>query len=325
MSRGNRTNFLNICERFFHSGGGFTHGERDYAVVPHEYLEEMAELDDGLPLSEITLPGTHNSGTQNTQFAFFAKCQGLGISGQLEAGYRYLDIRLGLDEESGKLILKHDFTNCKPTALSNKALTLSEVLRDCYAFLEAHPTEAVLFCVKHEYGDFSIRDMQTLLYDEIAQNTGCWLLTDRMPTLGEARGKLVLLRRYGDDAGLGGDAGIAFAWKDQGSTAPPIEDIEANFTDDLVLWVQDRYKYETEDKWEAFCEGLEIGVGEDEAAVHFLSTAGSRSLGHPYYFALRLNRRLLAYDLPKDAPLGWIIVDFGSAKLAEKIYRCNFE
>ena len=37
------------------------------------------------------------------------------------------------------------------------------------------------------------------------------------------------------------------------------------------------------------------------------------------------NRRLLDYALPAGEPLGWIIVDFGSAKLAEHIWRHNFD
>ena len=224
----------------------------------------MAALDDSTPLNLVTLPGTHNAGAANAQLAFFSKCQSLGIRAQLEAGYRYLDIRLGKDEADGELILKHGFTNCKPSALSSRALTLAEAAADCCAFLDAHPTEAVLFCVKHEHGDFPISEMQTLLAAECAKAPERWFLSDTLPTVGEARGKIVLLRRYGDDAGLG------------------------------------------------------------EAAVHFLSTKGSLAYGHPFWFARTLNRRLLRYGLPVGEPLGWIIVDFGSAKLAEHVWRCNF-
>ncbi len=284
----------------------------------------MAGLGDDLPLNLVTLPGTHNAGAANAQLAFFSKCQSMGIRAQLEAGYRYLDIRLGKDEESGELILKHGFTNCKPSAFSNRALTLAEVTADCYAFLDEHPTEVVLFCVKHEHGEFPISEMQALLAAECAEESGKWLLSDKLPTVGEARGKIVLLRRYGDDAGLGADAGVPFAWSDQGGSENPTEDVDANVPGDLLLWVQDRYEYDTDDKWNAFLAGLSIGTEDGEAAVHFLSTKGSLAYGHPYWFAHTLNRRLLNYDLPAGRPLGWIIVDFGSAKLAEHIWRCNF-
>ena len=285
----------------------------------------MAKLSDDRSLGEVVLPGTHDSATKNVQLAFFSKCQSLDIRGQLDAGYRYLDIRLGLDEESGELILKHGFTNCKPSALSNRALTLSALIADCCAFLDAHPGEVILFCVKHEHGDFSIAEMQTLLDGEIGKRPDRWFLSDSLPTVGEARGRIVLLRRYGDDAGLGERAGVPFAWNDQGGADNPTEDVEANIPGDLLLWVQDRYEYDTDDKWNAFLAGLAIGVDDGEAAVHFLSTKGSLAYGHPYWFARTLNRRLLAYDLPAGEPLGWIIVDFGSPRLADHIWQCNFD
>ena len=65
----------------------------------------MADLDDGLRLNEIVLPGTHDSATQYVQLAFFSKCQALSIGEQLEAGYRYLDIRLGLSDKVSDIIL----------------------------------------------------------------------------------------------------------------------------------------------------------------------------------------------------------------------------
>ena len=289
----------------------------------------MASVDDGEALGSIVIPGTHNSGAEFTQLAFFSKCQSMSVLEQLEAGYRYLDIRLSGDPGDTSLKLTHGFTNCKPAALSNKALLLEDVLGDCYLFLAAHPAETVLFCAKHEDGDLSIRALQTMLMGEIEKRRDSWLLSDSLPTLGEARGKIVLLRRWEDEAGLGPDAGIPFGWSDQGGVPSVVEDAEANFPGDLLLWVQDRYEYGVGDKWTAFRAGLETGVGEGEAAVHFLSTKGELAYGHPYSFAKRLNPMLekLSFaeiGLPENASLGWIVVDFGSAALAEHIYAENF-
>ena len=289
----------------------------------------MESLDDGRSLGAVVIPGTHNSGAEYAQLAFFSKCQSMSVLEQLEAGYRYLDIRLSGDPGDEELRLTHGFTNCKPSALSNRALMLGDVLDDCYAFLGEHPTETVLFCAKHEEGDISTAELQTLLAGEIEKRRDRWLLAESLPSLGEARGKIVLLRRWEDEAGLGSDSGIPFGWADQGGIPSAVEDVEANFTGDLLLWVQDRYEYGVGEKWTAFQTGLETGVGEDEAAVHFLSTKGTLAYGHPYYFAKRLNPMLEKLDLsgitlPEGASLGWIVVDFGSAKLAEHIYAENF-
>lgn len=165
----------------------------------------MGRLDGALSLSDLTLPGTHDSATQYVQLAWFSKCQSLSIGGQLEAGARYLDIRLGADGE--KLQLMHGFTKCKTSAFGG-TLYLDEVLAQCYAFLDAHPTETVIFAVKQEHGDESVAEFQRLLDAYVQASPSHWLLTDAIPTLDEARGRLVLMRRFEDEAGLGAAAGI---------------------------------------------------------------------------------------------------------------------
>ena len=39
----------------------------------------MAELEDERPLSELVIPGTHDSATQYVDLAFFSKCQALSV------------------------------------------------------------------------------------------------------------------------------------------------------------------------------------------------------------------------------------------------------
>lgn len=282
----------------------------------------MADLDDGLRLNEIVLPGTHDSATRYVQLAFFSKCQALSIGEQLEAGFRYLDIRLGLADEGIKLM--HGFTSCKTGPLPwDEALYLDEVLEQCYAFLRAHPTETVVFAVKQEHGDESAAEFETRLDTVLRQNEDLWLLTDELPTIGEARGKLVLLRRYADEAALGASAGTPLLWPNQNGHDDVTRHAEMADNGAYRLWVQDRYEYGVEDKWTAFRSGLkEPGIGDDDLSVHFLSTKGTLAYGHPWYFANTLNARLL--ELPASELRGWIIVDFADADLAAHIWSSNF-
>ncbi len=276
----------------------------------------MASLDDALSLSETRLPGTHDSATKYCQLAYVTKCQKLTIGEQLEAGFRYLDIRLGVD--GARMVLMHGFTYCKtgPFPWSEK-LSLESVLADCYAFLKAHPTETVLFAVKQEHGDESVADFQKLLDQTVAAGGSHWLLTDRLPTLGEARGKLVLLRRYDDAAKLGKRAGIPLLWADQGGHDNVSLNTVSSDNGSYTLWVQDRYEYDADDKWAAFTAGLAAAkAGKSDAAVHFLSTKGTFVQGHPFAFAKDLNARLSAESLPAA---GWIVIDFGTPSLAAHI------
>ena len=288
----------------------------------------MADLDDGLRLNEIVLPGTHDSATQYVQLALFSRCQGLSIGEQLEAGYRYLDIRLGFDNardmKTWELKLMHGFTSCKAGPLPwGESLYLDAVLEQCCAFLKAHPTETVVFAVKQEHGDESVAEFETWLNTYLKQNEDLWLLTDELPILGEARGKLVLLRRYEDEAGLGAEAGIPLLWPNQNGNEDVTKHTEMTDNGSYRLWVQDRYEYGAEDKWTAFQSGLkEPGIGEDDLSIHFLSTKGTLPYGHPYYFAKTLNARLL--ELLTEELRGWIVIDFADADLAAHIWSANF-
>lgn len=285
----------------------------------------MADLDDALRLNEIVLPGTHDSATQYVQLAFFSKCQAISVGEQLEAGFRYLDIRLGLAD--GGIKLMHGFTNCKTGPMPwDEALYLDTVLEQCYAFLRAHPSETVVFAVKQEHGDQTAQDFAERLEAVIVGEPELWYLGNEIPTLGEARGKLVLMRRYVDRSldENAACAGVLLMWPNQNGHEDPAKHVE--MTDNLSyrLWVQDRYEYGAEDKWTAFLKGLEEpAIGKDDLSIHFLSTKGTLPYGHPYYFSHALNTRLL--ELPTEKLRGWIVVDFGDAALASAVWRANFQ
>ena len=282
----------------------------------------MAPLPDERLLSELTIPGTHDSTTRYAQLGWFSKCQALSVEEQLDMGFRYLDIRLG-SNGAGGFQLMHGFTVCKAGPMPwSRALTLDDVLAGCYAFLQAHPPETVLFAVKYEHGDASVSQVQQTLDAYLQKNPEAWLLTDTMPTLGEARGRLVLLRRWEDEAGLGARAGLPLLWEDQKGQADPYLNTALCDQGSYRLWVQDRFEYETEDKWTAFTAGLNPeGARRDDAVLSFLSTKGSAAFGHPWKYAGALNPRLLG--LEPESLRGWIAVDFATARLAAQIYGAN--
>ncbi len=280
----------------------------------------MRRLDDDIPLNEIVLPGTHDSAAQYCRMAFFTKCQALSIREQLQAGFRYLDLRLTMTERGDGFILAHGVYRCR-NALFGDDLTFDEVLAACYAFLDEHPGETVLLALQQEDGVRNDRVCELILDAYVRENPRYFLATNAIPTLGQARGKLVLLRRWEDAAGLREEAGIPLRWHDQSG----FENIGLNAaTEDMgvyTLHVQDRWEYDTDAKWAAFLAGMR-DTADGAVSLNFLSTKGETRYGHPFEYAKELNARLLEAD--DDALGGWIIVDFGSAELAERIYRLNF-
>ena len=277
----------------------------------------MRRLDDARPVNELILPGTHSSAARTTERAFFTKCQALSVAEQLDAGFRLLDLRLVANEYGDGFLLACEGSVCKS---GGAALTLDVVLRDCYAFLEQHPTETVLVSVQNGDETMSTHAFQFLLDAYIREAPHYWALCETLPTLGDVRGRLVLLRGCEDAAGLGAEAGLPFVWKDQGGAEDPTLDAVAENNGSYLLYVQDRYEYDVDDKWDAFLSGRR-GVSEGAVSLNFLSTKGDTAYGHPYEYAKKLNERLLDAE---DGELGgWILVDFGSATLAERIYRLN--
>ena len=282
----------------------------------------MAGLPDDAPLGGLSIPGTHDAGAQYVQLGFFSKCQARSVGQQLEDGFRYLDIRLAVSGDG--LGLNHGFCECRTGAAPwSGRLMLEDVLEDCYAFLSAHPTETVIFAVKQEHGDESVAEFQRVLDRYIQADIERWYLDSELPSLGEARGRLILLRRYDDEAELGTNAGIALIWPNQDGYDDPgkaFSDQDCS-VGSLTLAVQDRYEYDEEEKWAAFC----AETGDPDAVVlRFLSTKGHMTFGHPYRYAKELNPRLLALCEGQDLSLGWTVIDFGNAQLAAAIYEQNF-
>lgn len=281
----------------------------------------MSELPDDLLLSEVVIPGTHDSASYAPQLAFFSRCQDLSVREQLRAGFRFLDIRLAVSGDNMKLM--HGFTSCKTSMFPfASSLYLDDVLDQCSSFLDEHPTETILFAVKKERGDETADVFQSVLEGVFSEYASYLLKTDRIPTVGEARGKIILLLRYTAKASDIA-AWMPFIWNEA--------DYAHNFYSDpypadngyYTLWVQDRYKLDTEEKWETFTEVLnDISAGPEDIYLNYLSTNGSPAYGHPYKYAKDLNSRLLSFDGSLD---GWVIVDFGTPSLSALIYKENFK
>jgi hypothetical protein len=157
-------------------------------------------------LNELSIPGTHDTmtyGFAGTTDAAGTQTQTMSLSQQLGAGIRFLDIRCGpLYSSSGNLItgdlgLYHDIYG-----LQNETFNVT-VVTACRLFLAQHPTETIVMSVKNEYpghGDTSSLSSSqfTSTFDSIVgQDPSLWYLGSTVPSLDAARGKIVLVRRFG--------------------------------------------------------------------------------------------------------------------------------
>ena len=158
----------------------------------------MRELPDSTPLGALSIPGTHNAPTHHTAPPS-VRCQAVSPRKQLENGVRFFDLRVQVptpyDPASDKLILVHSVF---PISLAG-----TKYFRDLYteirAFLDANPSETLIVSFKREgTGDGKDEQLGRILKDHYT-NPQEWFTQPRVPTLGEARGKIVLLRRFNID------------------------------------------------------------------------------------------------------------------------------
>ncbi|MEU5714959.1 phosphatidylinositol-specific phospholipase C [Streptomyces sp. NPDC020403] len=142
-------------------------------------------------LQRLTIPGSHDSGARYG--GPWTECQNTTIAEQLNSGIRFLDVRCRIT--GGSFAIHH--------GASYQNLMFGDVLGACWDFLAAHPTETVLMRVKQEYSQESDAAFRAV-FDDYLDNRGwrpLFRIEPSLPSLGAARGKVVLLA---DNGGLPG-------------------------------------------------------------------------------------------------------------------------
>lgn len=115
----------------------------------------------------------------------------------LNAGIRVFDLRFALDVTNTTLVFWHS------EALQSQTATVADVLFGFYNWLSLHPSEALLLSFQYEesttaYGSNS-KDTQLYIFDILTSPAARKYFvqtTNELGTLGEARGKITLLRRF---------------------------------------------------------------------------------------------------------------------------------
>lgn len=171
----------------------------------------MSHVDDNKYLDELSIPGTHDSGTcsvdndtepQSSQ----AKCQQDYIPTQLLEGIRYFDIRLGKDDKNGDPGIGHG--RCYLLKKDGGYMHLSDVIGYFKTFLSEKPSEALIMLVSRGNDEATDESVTTAFAKVMGKDPDLFYTSSRVPTLGEVRGKIVLLRRFG----LAGNSASGHTW-----------------------------------------------------------------------------------------------------------------
>jgi 1-phosphatidylinositol phosphodiesterase len=182
-------------------------------VLGYDLTSWMGALEDGLWLSALTIPGTHDSCARSN--VPFVRTQYLSVSQQLAMGIRFLDLRLRRHDD-GRLYCYHGGV---PINMP-KGLSFESVMDEVWEFIGPKedgkkPTETVLISINNDDRSKGQKANPKPFYDAVKEaidstpayedgsggsSSSRWYTEPLTARLGDVRGKAVLLRRYYGDA-----------------------------------------------------------------------------------------------------------------------------
>lgn len=256
----------------------------------------MAPLPEQLPISQVSIPGTHDSATfqmwplpVSWEYMWaFGQTQDWDLPTQLAAGVRFFDLRVKADGW-----LYHGPMAC--------SLTLEAALQTCAAFLEEHPSEFLLLRIKDEERSRTSAEKVPDLVKKLAKYLPLHFSRD-LQLVGDMRGRMLVLQDWHGSEWSLRWAGPAMKVQDFWSPGSPKE------------------------KWVAIRKHLRGAPRRqgDRLCANFVS-AQSFPRRTPRYFAGILNPRLCAtISRSRHQALGVVVMDFPSRELCREIVRKNF-
>ncbi|MBQ4838551.1 MULTISPECIES: phosphatidylinositol-specific phospholipase C [Pseudoalteromonas] len=264
----------------------------------------MSTLSNNLTLDKISMPGTHDSGTQKAPPGG-ARTQNFDISTQLKDGIRFLDIRVKTNgNKQDPLNIYHSYSDCD--------LTFGTVLKECKSFLSENTDETIVMLINAATS--GVRHVQEkfnfYLQEDAFKNL--FYLETKIPTLRESRGKIILFRRFSGNLGID----LSKGWKDN-----------ATFTlitpEEQVFRIEDQYKeHNTHKKMAAVQSSINSAANAPENGEMYITYNSIAFASHtPYQYAWgggagkvspKMNPGLTKYlkDKCQGSRLGIIVFDF---------------
>ena len=147
----------------------------------------MQSIPDSTKISQMTIPGTHNS------CALYGICcartQSWSLIEQMQSGLRYFDIRLRLYNNTLRAF--HEFIDQKDT--------FDKILFYALNFLEQNPSESIIMQIMKEYKTKNCEKNMSQMYEGYIQNIKDKIIEYKNSeiTMGDIRGKILVIKIFG--------------------------------------------------------------------------------------------------------------------------------
>lgn len=277
-------------------------------------------------ITAINMPGTHDSACRYLDFGFISQTQHLSVTDQLNIGVRYFDFRFKYNKS--KFIANHSICYCRKNfGFWNEILLADDIVRECVDFIRENPTETILFQLKEAESNTG-NEFYNAFYKKYIENClDCWFLENRIPTMDDVRGKIILLRAVSADANKFTDenCGIDFtSYPYVGSYN--VDDWKRGEIRNLSgekyaeMFVQDSYKTEGMHKWSTVSRFLESGLSDNDFNICLTSCT---RVFVPRFNAPKINKQIKNYNFINGRQYGIIATDFIDAEICEKIISSN--
>lgn len=304
----------------------------------------MYYLSDNIPINQINLPGTHDSGTAFPtiwETTPFASAQDDTIPEQLENGIRVLDIRLNVLDCTDNMtwrdlaIYHGPFSMRKYEYLTIPFLYFEDVLEWVQEFLARNDSEVVIIKLQEEDGPGSFANKESLrLLSEFSQevkakkipNAVYYYQGEEIPKLGDVRGKIVFIDNESYSISISDTEK-----KDSGKTYTKFEDHCDILPSDKLKWVRDTFEHvktyqSVLSTHETFGKDPDNDDTWDEPRVKLVHTSSNsfpNPLGAPALVANKVNPWFEKYQFVQGYRYGWIMMDFPTEKMVRKVIESN--
>ena len=273
-------------------------------VVKTDASNWMSKLNKNTKITELSIPGSHDSGATHSILDIAGKCQDLSIVDQLNIGVRYFDIRLQLVSNEFEVV--HSFVQ--------QNLKFESVMNDISNFVRDNPYEFVFLSIKEEVKAISSnKKFEDVLKTDLSKYEPYISYEDTLPeTVWDARGKIHLLSRYKESTiGVPSYNG----WKDDDTF------IMGDF------YIQDNYDIgDVEDKKEDILETIDYSINHNDKLVLNFTSAVLDGDFPPSYSggaAKVINPWLVSELKDKEGSLGVMVMDFVTSTLCDAVIGRN--
>lgn len=310
------------------------------AETAYSYADEwMAGIPDEALLSSINIPATHDTGTAGVvedlvPSVSITSCQNLYYDEQLNMGARSFDIRANATKDDAsaadvKIVHGGELWQCQEKNGSD--LTLQSILNTSLGFLEKHKSETVILTVKPDAG--STIGLEHAVAEFIEKNKDKVYSGGDIPSMKEARGKIIFLRRFNLTKNY--DSSVERAMGFNLTNWDDIKYKDYKYAYKLYddgknhVYIQDAYNTYGSEKWPYILGTMKQTTGQDTShpieynswVINYTSCARGTPLG----LTREINPRLFKDEenCIDNRFLGTVMLNFIDEPMSRLIYETN--